>query len=82
MANVIGAVAGTLTTIAFVPQVIRTWRTRRADDILMGMLLLFMAGVALWEMYGLMEGALPVVFANGVTLILAVALVTMKKWRC
>jgi MtN3 and saliva related transmembrane protein len=81
MANLIGGVAGMLTTIAFVPQVIRTWRTRRADDISMGMLVLFAIGVALWEVYGLLVSAAPVIVANGVTLVLALAMVVMKR-RC
>jgi MtN3 and saliva related transmembrane protein len=81
MANVIGGIAGALTTIAFVPQVIRTWRTRRADDISMGMLVLFTTGVALWEVYGLLVSATPVIVANGVTLVLALAMVVMKR-RC
>ena len=81
MANLIGGVAGALTTIAFVPQVIKTWRTRRADDLSIGMLLLFTLGVALWGAYGLLVGAVPVIAANGVTLILAVAMVVMKL-RC
>ena len=81
MANLIGAVAGTLTTIAFVPQVLRTWRTRRADDISMGMLLLFTTGVALWELYGLIIGAMPVIAANGVTLVLAAMMIVLKA-RC
>jgi MtN3 and saliva related transmembrane protein len=81
MANLIGGIAGTLTTIAFVPQVLRTWRTRRADDISMGMLLLFAVGVGLWEGYGFMTGAMPVIVANGVTFVLAIAMVVMKA-RC
>jgi MtN3 and saliva related transmembrane protein len=81
MANIIGGVAGVLTTVAFVPQVIKTWRTRRADDLSIGMLLLFTLGVALWGAYGLLVGAMPVIAANGVTLILAVAMVVMKL-RC
>ncbi len=81
MANLIGIVAGTLTTVAFLPQVIRTWRTRRADDISLGMLLLFTTGVALWEIYGLAIGAAPVIAANAVTVVLALAMVVLKL-RC
>ena len=81
MVNVIGGVAGALTTIAFVPQVIKTWRTKRADDLSMGMLLLFTTGVALWLLYGLMAGAMPVVAANGVTIVLALAMIVLKA-RC
>ena len=81
MANLIGLVAGTLTTVAFLPQVIRTWRTRRADDISLGMLLLFTTGVALWEIYGIAIGAAPVIAANAVTVVLALAMVVLKL-RC
>jgi MtN3 and saliva related transmembrane protein len=80
-ANLLGVVAGTLTTFSFVPQVVKTWRTRRADDVSMGMLLLFTAGVSLWMIYGLMTGAMPVIAANGVTVVLAIVMVVLKL-RC
>ena len=80
-ANMLGSVAGVLTTVAFVPQVIKTWRTRRADDFSLGMLLLFTAGVGLWGTYGVIIGAGPVIAANAVTFVLAVAMVIMKL-RC
>jgi MtN3 and saliva related transmembrane protein len=81
LANVIGIAAGTLTTIAFVPQVLKTWRTRRADDVSLGMLLMFTTGVALWEVYGLILGAGPIIAANGVTVVLAMCLLVLKL-RC
>jgi MtN3 and saliva related transmembrane protein len=79
MTNLIGAVAGTLTTIAFVPQVLKTWRTKRADDVSMGMLLLFTTGVLLWMIYGLMTGAVPVIAANGVTVVFAIVMIVLKR---
>ena len=81
MVNLLGSVAGVLTTLAFVPQVIKTWRTRKADDISLGMLLLCTLGVALWGVYGVIIGAAPVIVANGVTLVLAFVMVIMKL-RC
>jgi MtN3 and saliva related transmembrane protein len=81
MVNLLGSVAGVLTTLSFVPQVIKTWRTRKADDISLGMLLLFTLGVALWGVYGVIIGAAPVIVANGVTLVLAFVMVIMKL-RC
>ena len=81
MANLIGGVAGVLTTISFVPQVVKTWKTKRADDISMGMLVLFVTGVALWLLYGLMVGAAPVIAANSVTVVLALVMVILKA-RC
>lgn len=74
----IGYVAGTLTTLAFVPQVVRTWRTRSTGDLSVGMLFAFSAGVALWLIYGLGLRAWPIVVANGVTLALALVLLGFK----
>jgi MtN3 and saliva related transmembrane protein len=74
----IGTLAGLLTTIAFIPQVWRVWKTRSARDISLPMYVIFTAGVALWFAYGLMTGALPLIVANGVTLLLAGAVLAMK----
>lgn len=77
-ATLIGLIAGTLTTLSFVPQVIKSWRRKSVADLSMTMLLTFTAGVGAWEVYGLMVRAEPIILANGVTLILALALVCMK----
>ena len=68
LADGIGAIAGTLTTLAFLPQVIKTWRTKSAGDISLVMLVAFTAGVALWLLYGLVIWAFPVIFFNLLTL--------------
>ena len=77
-ANLIGIMAGSLTTMSLVPQVIKTWRSRSVADLSLSMLLVFIAGVALWETYGLMLGAMPIIVANGFTLALLLALLAMK----
>lgn len=76
--DILGLVAGTCTTIAFVPQVRQVWRTRSARDISIGMYSVFMIGVTLWLAYGLIAHAMPVVISNGVTLVLAGAVLAMK----
>jgi len=68
LADVIGAMAGTLTTLAFLPQVIKTWKTKSAGDLSLAMLLAFTLGVALWLVYGMIIWAFPVVFFNLLTL--------------
>jgi MtN3 and saliva related transmembrane protein len=78
LATVLGTVAGVLTTAAFVPQVVKTWRTRSARDISGVMFVAFSVGVALWIVYGVLVRAAPVVVANGVTLVLALAILVMK----
>lgn len=77
-ADWIGAAAGFLTTVAFVPQVWQTWKTRSAEDISMSMFLIFCMGVLCWLIYGISLGSWPMVFFNAITLGLALAIVGMK----
>ena len=79
MISILGFIAGTLTTLSFVPQVHKVWRTRRCEDLSYGMLLTFGFGVALWLIYGLLLRAAPVIVANAVTLTLIVVLLVMKS---
>lgn len=74
----LGLLAGTLTTIAFVPQLKKTWKTKSAEDISFGMFAIFCCGVLLWLVYGLLIGALPVILANIVTLVLSGAILVLK----
>ncbi len=77
----VGLAAGILTTIAFLPQLLHTWRTKSAKDISLGMFLTFCTGVLLWLIYGYLIQSLPVMLANGVTLVLSGAILAMKlKW--
>lgn len=78
LADLIGALAGLLTTLAFLPQVIKTWQSRSAKDISLWMFVLFCSGVALWLVYGLMIAAVPVILANAVTLVLAGGILAFK----
>ena len=75
--ELIGAAAATLTTIAFIPQVLHTWRLRTAGGISLGMYSTFTSGVALWLVYGLLLGAWPIIIANAVTLPLALSILGM-----
>jgi MtN3 and saliva related transmembrane protein len=77
-ATALGTVAGILTTAAFVPQVLKTWRSRSARDISAAMFIAFSVGVALWIVYGALVRSAPVVIANSVTLVLALAVLGMK----
>ena len=76
--DLIGAVAGALTTIAFIPQVWRIWTTRSARDLSLLMYSTFTCGVALWFVYGLLLGAWPIIACNGLTLLLAGTVLAMK----
>lgn len=76
--DLLGTVAGTLTTMAFVPQVVRTWRTRSTHDISAAMFLIFSTGVACWLAYGVSIGSWPIIVANVVTLVLALTILYLK----
>jgi MtN3 and saliva related transmembrane protein len=74
----IGLVAGFLTTIAFVPQVLRVWRARSARDLSLHAFATFTAGVALWLAYGILRNEAPIIVWNAITLALASTLLGMK----
>ena len=74
----IGFVAGTLTSIAAIPQVIKTLRTRHARDISIWQPLLLAFGVALWMIYGILINDLPLIIANVIPLICNIVLTGMK----
>jgi MtN3 and saliva related transmembrane protein len=77
-ADAIGYVAATLTTIAFVPQAWKTWKTRSAAGVSLRMYAIFTLGVALWLAYGVMIGAWPIIAANVITLALALFILVMR----
>lgn len=80
--SVLGLLAGSFTTIAFLPQVIKTWKTRSAKDLSLGMFSIFTTGVAMWLAYGILINDLPVIMANVVTLVLASTLLFFKlRWK-
>jgi MtN3 and saliva related transmembrane protein len=82
LTQLLGLVAGALTTAAFLPQVIKTWKTRSTKDLSLGMFSLFCLGVALWLVYGFMVQDVPVIAANLITLMLASTLLFFKlRWK-
>jgi len=74
----VGSVAGICTTVAFLPQVVRTWRTRSTSDISLGMFALMVFGIFLWLVYGIERSDWPLIVADGVSLVLAVVILCLK----
>jgi MtN3 and saliva related transmembrane protein len=74
----LGLAAGCCTSLAFVPQVMKAWRTRRTQDLSLGMYLVLATGVALWLVYGLLVSSLSVTVANAVSLVLILVVVALK----
>jgi MtN3 and saliva related transmembrane protein len=78
VSDLLGYLAATLTTSAFIPQAWLTWKTRSAKGVSLGMYSVFIAGVAMWLLYGLSLQAWPIVVANAITLTLASFILGMK----
>jgi MtN3 and saliva related transmembrane protein len=81
----LGIFAASLTTGAFVPQVIKTWRTRSTEDLSLGMFLMLFIGTGCWLLYGLLKRDLPIILANSVTwglsfIILFFKMKGMRRW--
>jgi MtN3 and saliva related transmembrane protein len=76
--DLIGGLAATLTTVSFVPQAVRVIKTNDTAAISLTMYAMFVAGIALWEAYGLMIGSLPVIASNIVTFGLAFLILAQK----
>ena len=80
--TLIGFLAGGLTTLSFLPQVVKTARSRSARDLSESMLLVFLIGLVLWTIYGLQVGSAPIIAANVITMGLVGAILVMKvKFR-
>jgi MtN3 and saliva related transmembrane protein len=78
LSNLIGYPAAFLTTVAFVPQAWKSWRTRDLSGISLPMYALFTLGVALWLVYGVLLGSVPIILGNGITLALASLVLALK----
>jgi MtN3 and saliva related transmembrane protein len=78
LSTLLGLLAGTLTTASFVPQVLKTWRSRSAHDISSLWLVTFTTGISLWFIYGLIILSLPIILANGITLVLTLLILFFK----
>lgn len=76
--STIGIIAGTLTTLSFLPQVLKVWSNKSAKDISFGWLLTFLTGILLWVFYGLHIGSFPVLISNIATVILVLLILVFK----
>jgi MtN3 and saliva related transmembrane protein len=79
VANFLGGTAAVLTTASFFPQLLRIWRTRSAHAISTTTYTIFLIGVLLWIAYGLLIGGWPIVVANTITALEAMAILGLKR---
>ncbi|MEM6838794.1 MAG: SemiSWEET transporter [Cyanobacteria bacterium P01_C01_bin.120] len=78
LTTTLGIVAGTLTTFAYFPQVLKTWRSRSADGMSWSMLIILCIGIALWLVYGVYAHDMPLIMANLLTLVFSSAILAVK----
>ena len=78
MIDILGLAAAALTTSAFLPQVIKTYKTKSVEDISLVMYLIFVTGLALWLIYGFIIMNLPIICANVITITLSLMIVYFK----
>ncbi|MBR7781184.1 SemiSWEET transporter [Undibacterium luofuense] len=76
--DLVGYIAATLTTSAFIPQALMTWKNKRAEGVSLSMYVILITGVILWLTYGIMLSAWPVIIANVITLFLTIFILLMK----
>jgi len=74
----IGFIAATMTTISFLPQVIKTWRMKETRDISLSMFIILAAGIFLWIIYGFFIQALPIILANSITFVFVMIILFFK----
>lgn len=73
-----GYVAATLTTVAFVPQALKTIRSRDTSGISLAMYVVFTIGIAFWFGYGIVLGSWPMIVSNTITFVLAAVILALK----
>jgi MtN3 and saliva related transmembrane protein len=78
--TVIGSVAAVLTTCAWLPQLVKTWTSRSAEDFSWAWLAMFSSGVTGWLLYGIGRRDLVIITANGVTVLLVLS-IAVVKWQ-
>ncbi|MBT2132225.1 SemiSWEET family sugar transporter [Aliiroseovarius lamellibrachiae] len=78
MEELVGAAAAIVSTICWLPQTLKTWRTRETKDLSLPANLLIFFSISLWLIYGLMLGAWPLIAANAIAVILVGAIVAAK----
>jgi len=75
---IVGYIAGVLTTVSFVPQLIKAWKMRETRNLSLAMLVLFGIGILLWTIYGFWVDSLPIIAANVTTFVLILILLGLK----
>lgn len=76
--DIIGIVAGTCTSMSFIPQIVKILRTKQVRDISLRMYIVLTSGISLWLVYGILIKEFPIILANGAALVLCTTVIIAK----
>lgn len=76
--EVLGMAAGTISSITFLPQVIKTWKSKSAKDISLWMFLLVTLSVVMWLIYGILRNSIPIIYTNSMVLLMSLIMLYFK----
>lgn len=77
METIIGILAGIFTTVAVIPQIIKSWRTKKVMDVSPIMFSILIIGVGLWVVYGILKNDLPIIITNGISFLLNLSMLVL-----
>ncbi len=75
-----GIIAGVLTAVSMLPQVLKTIKTKKAENVSPLMLIVLICGVSLWIVYGILKNDLPIIFTNGFSVLVNLSMLFLR-WR-
>ena len=78
MATIVGSVAGIINIIAFIPQVVKSWKTKQTGDLSLDMYILLTTGNFMWTLYGFVIHSWPLIAANGIIFLLSASILGIK----
>lgn len=82
MTQIIGLVAGVLTAGAMIPQVVKTWKEKKAEDVSLLMLIVLITGILLWVVYGIKKSDFPIIATNCFSLLINFVMIVLRiKFR-
>ena len=76
--EILGLAAGTISSITFLPQVYKTWQTKKAGDLSMSMMVIVFTSTIIWLIYGISLQLMPVIICNGIIMLLSALLIYFK----
>ncbi len=80
LVTVIGLVAGVLTAFSMLPQLLKTLKEKKAENVSPVMLVVLILGVVLWLLYGVLKSDLPIILTNGVSVVLNIFMLVLR-WK-